>query len=86
MFIIDQLKRSDSRVEAVAVGILLGMAILFVGLWYVQIAASKRFVKELNSQSFRSVRVPGIRGQILDRNRLPLAENRATFNVNIYLE
>ena len=67
-------------------GILLGMAVLLVGLWYVQIAASKRFVKELNSQSFRSVRIPGIRGQILDRNRLPLAENRATFNVNVYLE
>src|SRR5437870_10931715 len=86
MFIIDQLKKSDRRLQAVALGILLGVSLLLAGLWYVQVIASKRFITHLNNQSFRMVRLPGLRGQIQDRNRLPLAENRAAFNVNLYLE
>ena len=31
-------------------------------------------------------RVPAVRGRILDRNGTPLAENRPSYDVNLYLE
>ncbi|MEO8426809.1 MAG: penicillin-binding protein 2 [Verrucomicrobiota bacterium] len=86
MLIFDQLKKSDRKLRLVAIAILTGLTTLLVGLYFVQVISSKRYVKDLNNQSFRTVRVPSIRGQILDRNRLPLAGNRALFNINLYLE
>ena len=86
MLIFDQLKKSDRRLRLVAIGVLTGLTTLLLGLYFVQVISSKRYVKDLNNQSFRTVRVPSIRGQILDRNRVPLAGNRALFNINLYLE
>ena len=86
MLIFDQLKKSDRRLRLVAIGVLTGLTTLLLGLYFVQVISSKRYVKDLNNQSFRTVRMPSIRGQILDRNRLPLAGNRALFNINLYLE
>src|SRR4029077_3951818 len=40
----------------------------------------------LETQSFRTVRIPAVRGKILDRNGAVLAENRPTYNVSLYLE
>src|SRR5207247_2593359 len=37
-------------------------------------------------QSLRTVRLPAIRGKILDRNGLPLVLNEASYNINLYLE
>src|SRR6476660_2882091 len=86
MLIFDQLKKSDRRLRLVAIGVLTGLITLLLGLYFVQVISSKRYVKDLNNQSFRTVRVPSIRGQILDRNRVSLAGNRALFNINLYLE
>ena len=86
MLIFDQLKKSDRKLRLVAIAVLTGLTMLLVGLYFVQVISSKRYVKDLNNQSFRTVRVPSIRGQILDRNRLPLAGNRGLFNINLYLE
>ncbi|MBI3416961.1 MAG: hypothetical protein HY043_16845, partial [Verrucomicrobia bacterium] len=86
MFVIDQLKKNDRTMQAVAIGVLAGIGLLLGGLWYVQVIASKRYQDNLKNQSFRTVRIPAIRGQILDRNRIPLAENRAAFDINLYLE
>src|SRR5204863_324378 len=38
------------------------------------------------NQSFRAVRIPAIRGKILDANGVALAENRPSYNVNLYLD
>lgn len=86
MLILDQLKKSDPQLQLLSVSILSGMIILVGGLWYHQIIASNRYRADLKDQSFRSVRVPAIRGKILDRNRVPLAENRPSYNINLYLE
>src|SRR5690606_384798 len=50
------------------------------------IVSGKRHEESLKNQSFRSVRVPALRGRILDRNGESLAENRPRFDVNLYLE
>ncbi|HEY6170384.1 MAG TPA: penicillin-binding transpeptidase domain-containing protein, partial [Verrucomicrobiae bacterium] len=66
-------------------GVLLGLLILLGGLWWVQIISYRHYAENQKAQSFRTVRIPAIRGKILDRNGIPLAENRPSFNVNLYL-
>ncbi len=86
MLVFDQLKRSDRQLQFLSLCILAGLAILVCGLWYLQVVSVKRFRADLEDQSFRTVRIPAIRGKILDRNRQPLAENRPCYNINLYLE
>ena len=86
MIVFDQLKKNDPHLRAVTWGVLIGMAILVAGLWWVQIISYRQYSENLKSQSFRTVRIPAIRGKILDRNGAALAENRPSYNVNLYLE
>jgi len=86
MLVVDQLRRADRRLQVLAGVMLAGLALLLVGLWYVQIANSRRYQASLKTQTFRTVRVPGMRGKILDRNGLVLAENRPSYNLNLYLD
>src|SRR5881628_1263709 len=86
MLIFDQLKKNDPQLRMVAVGVLCGLFVLLGGLWWVQIVSSREFQAHLEMQSFRTVRIPAVRGKILDRNGAVLAENRAGYNVSLYLE
>ncbi|MCI0539955.1 MAG: hypothetical protein L0Z50_32520 [Verrucomicrobiales bacterium] len=86
MLIIDQLKRGDRSLQSLAGTVLAGLLILLGGLWYVQVLSAQRYRNELQIQSFRTVRVPAVRGKILDRNGVALADNRPSFNINLYLE
>ena len=86
MLIFDQLKKDDPQLRTVALALLLGLGILLAGLWWVQIVSIKDFQAHLEMQSFRTVRMPAVRGKILDRNGITLAENRPVYNVSLYLE
>jgi penicillin-binding protein 2 len=86
MFLFDQLKKGDPHLRPIALGVLLGMGLLVAGLWYVQVVSAKRYRADLLEQSLRIVRVPAIRGKILDRNGFSLAENRPSYNLNLYME
>ena len=86
MLIIDQLRKADRPLQVIALGILASMAVLLAGLWYIQIVSAKRFQADLRTQSFRTVRVPALRGKILDRNGRSLAESQPSYNVNLYLD
>jgi penicillin-binding protein 2 len=55
-------------------------------LWNLQMAQGMEYQRRLTKQSLRSVRVPGIRGRILDRNGRRLADNRPSYCVSLYLE
>ena len=55
-------------------------------LWNLQVAQGTEFQRKLAKQSLRSVRLPGIRGRILDRNGVRLADNRPSYCVSLYLE
>ena len=48
--------------------------------------SAREYQANLETQSFRTVRIPAVRGKILDRNGITLAENRPTYNVSLYLE
>src|SRR5258708_15685603 len=86
MLIFDQLKKNDPHLRVLTVGVLLGMAILFTGLWFVQVMSHRHYSENQKAQSFRTVRIPAMRGKILDRNGLPLAENQPSYNVSLYLD
>ena len=86
MLIFDQLKKNDPALRLLAVAVFGGLAVLFAGLWWVQVVSGRYYEAKLETQSFRTVRVPAPRGQILDRNREPLAENQPSYNLSLYLE
>src|SRR5512137_559936 len=86
MLIFDQLKKDDPQLRLIAVLVLGGLGVLLAGLWWVQVVSARDYQANLETQSFRTVRIPAVRGRILDRNGLTLAENRPTYNVNLYLE
>ena len=76
MFLLNQLKRSDPHLRVLTQGVFAGLLILLAGLWYVQVVRGRKYSDSQISQSFRSVRIPAVRGRILDRNGTVLAESR----------
>src|ERR1043166_4655423 len=86
MLIFDQLKKNDPQLRLLTLALCAGLLVLAGGLWWVQIVSARDYQEHLTTQSFRTVRIPAARGKILDRNGNPLAENRPTYNVNLYLE
>jgi len=86
MLIFDQLKKNDPQLRALTAVVLGGLGLLLAGLWWVQIVSSRDYQDSLQTQSYRTVRVPAVRGNILDRNGKVLAENRPTYNLSLYLE
>jgi penicillin-binding protein 2 len=86
MLIIDELRKSDRPLRVLAVGVLAGLGVLLAGLWYVQVVSAKSYRTSQERQSFRTLRVPAIRGRILDANGIPLADNRPNYSLSLYLE
>ncbi len=86
MIVFDQLKKSDSHLRTITWSVLLGMAVLLAGLWWVQVISYRRYAEHEKAQAFRTVRIPAIRGKILDRHGAPLAENQPSYNVSLYLD
>jgi penicillin-binding protein 2 len=86
MIVFDELKRNDPHLRTLVLMMLVGLFVLLAGLWWVQIVSFRDYQAHLETQSFRTVRIPAVRGKILDRNGIVLAENRAAFNVSLYLE
>lgn len=64
---------------------LMGFSGLVFRLWYVQIARGAEYTARIGNRSQVSVRIPAVRGEILDRNGIKLVENRASFEVDFYL-
>jgi penicillin-binding protein 2 len=86
MLIFDQLKENDAQLRCLTLGVLGGMGLLLAGLWWVQIVSARNYQEHLETQSYRTVRIPAIRGKILDRGGNVLAENQPSYNISLYLE
>jgi cell division protein FtsI/penicillin-binding protein 2 len=63
-----------------------GLFILLAGLWWVQVVSAREYQGHLETQSYRTVRIPAVRGKILDREGRVLAENRPRYNLSLYLD
>ena len=86
MLVVDQLKKNDAQLRLLAVVIGCCLLVLLAGLWWVQVVKARAFRSSSETQSYRTVRLQSVRGKILDRNGEVLAENRATYNICVYLE
>ena len=86
MLIFDELKKNDPQLRLVAMVLAGGLFILLAGLWWVQIVSAQEYKSHQETQAYRSVRIPAMRGKILDREGRVLAENRPRYNLSLYLD
>ncbi len=77
--------RSSARILFLALLMLVALGGITLRLWYVQIARGAEYTARIGNRSQVSVRIPAVRGEILDRNGIKLVENRASFEVDFYL-
>src|SRR5689334_3968669 len=86
MFVFGKLDKHDPNIRWVGLGMGVGFLILVIGLWWVQIVSSRDYQSHMERQSFRTVRISAVRGKILDRDGVVLAENQPLYNVSVYLD
>lgn len=86
MLIFDELKKNDPQLRLVAMVLAAGLCLLLAGLWWVQIVSAQEYKSHQETQAYRSVRIPAMRGKILDRENRVLAENRPRYNLSLYLD
>ena len=87
MLFFDQLKKNDPQLRLVAVMLTVGLLILLIGLWWVEVVSGRTYQTHLEIQSYRTVRIPAIRGRILDGTGTNvLAENRPRYNLSLNLD
>lgn len=73
------------RLYVFTLAILCGFGLLVYRLWSLQIDRHEEFVNKVPESKKLRARVPGVRGDIRDRNGIILATNRATFEVRVDL-
>lgn len=86
MLVFDQLKKNDAPLRLLTLAILGGLSLLVAGLWWVQVIMFHTYTESGHNQSYRTVRIPAVRGKILDRNGQVLAENRPSYDIKLYIE
>jgi cell division protein FtsI/penicillin-binding protein 2 len=86
MLIVDELKKNDPQLRLVALMLVAGFLILLAGLWWVQVVSSHTYQTHQETQAYRTIRIPAVRGKILDREGRVLAENRSRYNLCLYFD
>ncbi len=86
MLVVDELKKNDPQLRLVAILLVTGFLILLTGLWWVQVVSSRKYQSHQEIQAYRTIRVPAMRGKILDREGRVLAENRPRYNLCLYFD
>jgi penicillin-binding protein 2 len=80
-----KLTRTGPRIIFLGFLVLVAMSAIVVRLWSVQVVHGADYASRINNSSQVSVRIPAVRGEIMDRNGIKLVENRASFEVDFYL-
>jgi penicillin-binding protein 2 len=86
MLVVDELKKNDPQLRLLALLVASGLFILLVGLWWVQVVTAREYQNHQEAQAYRTIRVPAVRGKILDREGRVLAENRARYDLSLYFD
>jgi penicillin-binding protein 2 len=80
------IRRSHEFRIAVLATIAAACFLMLIGrLWYVQVARGSEYTSRIRNNSQVNVRLPAVRGEITDRQGIPLAQNRASNAVEFYL-
>ncbi|MDX6767310.1 MAG: penicillin-binding protein 2 [Candidatus Methylacidiphilales bacterium] len=77
--------RPGSRLQTLGLGVVCAVAVLIFQLHQVQVKEGRRYADELRNQTTVPVVLSPARGSILDRNGVGLAENRASYDIDVYL-
>jgi cell division protein FtsI/penicillin-binding protein 2 len=83
-----QLKKSsvlDFRILFLAAFMLAALCGIGLRLWFVQVKCSETYRGRIQGSSEVTVRIPAVRGDILDRNGIVLVTNRPSYEVEFYL-
>lgn len=88
MFRQDDNRGPMSSQFAVRVAVLGGIALvafaaIFFRLWYLEVLSGEAYLKEANANRVREFKVPAPRGEILDRHREVLVENRSALSLQV---
>jgi penicillin-binding protein 2 len=75
----------DFRILFLAALILVALAAIAIRLWFVQVKMVDYYRGRIQGSSEVTVRIPSVRGEIRDRNGIPLATNRPSYEVDFYL-
>lgn len=73
------------RLYVLTLAILCGFGVLVFRLWSLQIVRHDEFVNKMPEAKQQRARIPGVRGEIKDRNGIVLATNKASFEVQVNL-
>ncbi|MBR1671639.1 MAG: penicillin-binding protein 2 [Fretibacterium sp.] len=74
----------DGRLKGLLTGILCSLLVLVGGLYYCQIYQGDKYVRLAYNNRLRLIRFAAPRGEIFDRNGVPLAVNETTFSIMGY--
>jgi len=81
----DDARAPGWRLGVLALGVFAAVGLLLNRLWTVQVTNSASAQQISEQQTTERDRVAPARGAIVDRNGVPLAENRPSFDVDFYL-
>ncbi len=76
---------SRLRIQFLGLFMLLGVGLLGLRLWWIQVAHGPEWTAQIRGSSQATVRIPSVRGEIKDRNGVTLVQNRASYEVDFYL-
>jgi len=74
----------DKRLKLFLYGIYVSLGVLFCGLYFFQVIQADKYVKLAYNNRLRLIRHSPPRGEIYDRNGVPLAVNETTFGIMGY--
>ena len=76
---------SDFRILFLAAFFLLALGVIGLRLYFVQVKMTDYYRGRIQGSSEITVRIPSVRGEIRDRNGVPLVTNRPSYEVDFYL-
>lgn len=79
------LQDSRNRAQLMTLLVMVAMGLLIHRLFVVQIYESNMYKESLRNQTTVSIILPPARGCVMDRNGVALAENRANYDIDVYL-
>ena len=77
--------KTEIRIQIIGLIFLAGLSAIIGKLWMIQVYQGKFYQQKIRGQSEVTVRIPSIRGEIRDRNGVPLVTNRASYSVDFLL-
>ena len=76
---------TDFRLFLLGLFMVMGLSGIVVRLWVLEVMNGEVYAAKIGTKSKVTVRIPSVRGEIRDRNGVPLVQNRASYNVDFYL-